>query len=197
MSFDLCLIHVTSVFDLKCISNWIVWITTCLPKSYRSHLVQAQNSSYAVSDCSNCCCLWVLKLQMTKHQHLGHIFYIHDIIKSTNELQLVVEVPLSRTRLTQLEFDRRARRPRVWRAVFSSFRTRSCSDATRIHINTGVHSNRSTFFKTHNGFLLCHSSSGCRTAVTRWTVRSMIWGLCWLGAAQQPLCVAEPPPGYI
>lgn len=67
-----------------------------------------------------------------------------------NELQLVVEVPLSRTSRIQLEFDFRARCPRVREQFFCTLHTCSRSAVARIHINTGVHSNRSTFFKKKN-----------------------------------------------
>lgn len=43
-----------------------------------------------------------------------------------------------------------------------------------------------------------HTSAGCRTAVTQWTVRSMLRNdlrpLLRLGAAEQSLCVAGTPP---
>lgn len=113
------------------------------------------------------------------------------------ELQLDVEVLLSRTSLCHSTSVRQTAQICAQcpcSCIFVHLCTCSCSAVTRIHINTGVHSSRSTFCN-----FLSHNSACSRTAVTQWTVRYMFkkwfpqWGFCLNWGWQSTLPVLENP----
>lgn len=156
--------HVTSVFwpsntsRCKFGGHWGLWIpccvTTCPPKSYWSHSAQAQSSSRPAGwDCSN---RHRLSLGLASEGQITaarvavrvtHISLRHRLRSADGpELQLDVEVPLSCTSLIQPASRQSCPVPVLLRLCSSPAHTFVCSVVTRILINTGVHSSRSTTF---------------------------------------------------